>query len=334
VKRYNIQSSGTALVRIHSSLFPRNIRRELLGSLRRRNINPRFHYQSVKQATKWLKLHRAWAPSQRDADCRATYNRAFTEAVRHVTSKRLHLVGLGCGHGQKEAELLRSLGKAEAARSFTPVDVSLPLVLQAREAARPFLGGNECAGLFCDLQKAPDLPRVISELQNSGAARLYSFFGVIPNFEQRGVFRLLASLVRPQDWLLFSANLAPGPDYQRGLEKVLPGYDNPLTRDWLLTFLLDLGLERTDGAVKFSIEDDHSGLKKIAADFHFAKRREIEVDDHPFTFSRDETIRLFFSYRYTPGLIRTRLQAHGLHLEDEWITKSGEEGIFFCRRAN
>ena len=52
-----------------------------------------------------------------------------------------------------------------------------------------------------------------------------------------------------------SANLAPGPDYAAGVRKILPLYDNPLTRDWLVTFLLDLGVEATDGELGFSIED-------------------------------------------------------------------------------
>jgi L-histidine N-alpha-methyltransferase len=81
---------------------------------------------------------------------------------------------------------------------------------------------------------------------------------MIPNFEPQIILPKLASLVRPKDFLLFSANLAPGNNYAAGVKKVLPQYDNPLTRDWLMTFLLDLGVERGDGKLRFKIEDDRT----------------------------------------------------------------------------
>ena len=66
---------------------------------------------------------------------------------------------------------------------------------------------------------------------------------MIPNFEPQVILPKLASLVRPADFLLFSANLAPGKNYAAGMKKILPQYDNAPTRDWLMTFLLDLGVE-------------------------------------------------------------------------------------------
>ena len=74
---------------------------------------------------------------------------------------------------------------------------------------------------------------------------------MIPNFEPQNILPKLAALVRPEDFLLFSANLAPGENYAAGVKKVLPQYDNPPTRDWLLTFLLDLGVARGDGELQF-----------------------------------------------------------------------------------
>ena len=103
------------------------------------------------------------------------------------------------------------------------------------------------------------------------AARLITFFGMIPNFEPQVILPRLAGLVRPADYLLFSANLAPGADYAAGVQRILPLYDNALTRDWLMTFLLDLGVEANDGELRFAVEDDPagSGLKRVAAYFQF-----------------------------------------------------------------
>lgn len=338
-KPRNRGEAATALVRIHQTQFPRNVRRELLECLRRRSINPKFHYESIRQAAQWLKLHRTYSPAQRDEDCDATYQRAFVSASdwirpRNVAfGERVHLIGLGCGHGEKETKLLRLLVKTGFKPSFTPLDISVPLALQARDAARRLLGDDDCIGLICDLQIARDLPWILDQTTNQQLPRLYTLFGVIPNSDPRRLFPQLAGLLRSRDWLLLSANLAPGVDYQRGVEKVLPGYDNQLTRDWLLTFLLDLGVERGDGLIQFGIEQAHSGLRRIAADFHFSKGRSIKVEDHSFEFRPGESIRLFYSYRYTVSLIEAQLRRNNLRVVEQWTTKSQEEGIFLCCRS-
>jgi len=130
---------------------------------------------------------------------------------------------------------------------------------------------------------------------------------------------------------LFSANLAPGKDYGAGVNRVLPQYDNALTRDWLLAFLFDLGVEERDGELRFAVEEV-SGLKRIVARFHFVRPRTVTVENEQFEFRAGESIRLFFSYRYTPELVRKALEQHDLAVVDQWVTKSEEEGVFLCRR--
>ena len=116
------------------------------------------------------------------------------------------------------------------------------------------------------------------------------------------------------------------------MQRILPLYDNALTRDWLMTFLLDLGVEASDGELRFAIEDDPagSGLKRVAAYFRFARPREIRVDAQRFQFPAGESIRLFFSWRHTPALVRALLGQHGLKVLDQWITKSGRKACFWC----
>ena len=140
-------------------------------------------------------------------------------------------------------------------------------------------------------------------------------------------------MLRPVDHLLFSANLAPGADYAAGVQRILPLYDNALTRDWLMTFLFDLGVEAKDGELRFTVEDDPggSGLKRVAACFRFVHPREIKVDAQCFRFPAGESIRLFFSWRHTPALVRSLLDAHRLSVLDQWITQSGEEGVFLVK---
>ncbi len=323
-----------ARVLIHASQFPQNVRRELLESLRTRQVNHKFHYDSIKQTQHWLALHQAYSPSRTDADCAAAYDRSFAAIAARIEARRVHLIGLGCGGGQKDTRLLRLLRESGKETFYTPSDVSTAMVLVAWQSAGAEVPAEKCFPLVCDLGTTDDLPSVLGGFTSPDTARLISFFGMIPNFEPQAILPRLAALVRPADFLLFSANLAPGDDYASGVQRIMSQYDNAPTRDWLMTFLLDLGVAAGDGELTFVIEDGPAGygLKRVAAYFQFRRPRAIRVDDEAFEFEAGDRIRLFFSYRHTPVLARTMLGQHGLVVHDQWITESGEEGVFLVSR--
>jgi uncharacterized SAM-dependent methyltransferase len=329
----NQAMSSLVNVAIHSSQFPEKVRQDLLESLRTRAVNHKFHYDSIKQTQKWLALHQAHSPSRNDDDCAATYDRAFDAATARIESNSIHVVGLGCGGGQKDTRLLRLLKERGRETFYTPCDVSTAMVLVARQAATTILLEERCFPTVCDLASVDDPTTIFGTRNTQHATRLSTFFGMIPNFEPEMILPKLASLVGAGDWLLFSANLAPGRDYQAGTQHVLPQYDNPLTRDWLLAFLFDLGVEVGDGELRFTIEEVN-GLKRIVARFHFIRARTVWVDAERFEFRAGDSIRLFFSYRYTPELVRTALARHGLQVLDQWITNSEEEGVFLVQCSN
>jgi uncharacterized SAM-dependent methyltransferase len=322
--------SDIARVVIHASQFPEAVRRDLIESLRRRRVNHKFHYDSVKQTQKWLALHQQYSPSRNDTDCAAIYDCAFEAAAAKVKAKRIHLIGLGCGGGQKDARLLKLLRTRGRELFYTPCDVSTAMVLVARQAALGIVPDTKCFPSVCDLAAAPDLSEFFRSRITDHGSRLTTFFGMIPNFEPDQILPKLAALVCPKDFLLFSANLAPGKNYSAGMRKILPQYDNPLTRDWLMTFLLDLGVEHKDGQLRFSIEGGGLGLKRMVARFYFSRERRIAVEDARFNFRAGSSIRLFFSYRHTPERVQAVLARHGLTIHGQWITKSEEEGVFLC----
>ena len=323
--------SALANVAIHASQFPDNVRRDLLQSLRSRKIAHKFHYDSIKQTQKWLALHQQFSPSRHDADCRAIYGQGFEAVAQTITSKAVHLIGLGCGGGQKDSWLLKILKAAGKETFYTPSDVAVAMVLTARQTALSVTPAKSCFPLVCDLETTSDLPAVFDSPAARHAARIITFFGMIPNSEPGVILPKLASLVGPKDFLLFSANLAPGENYAVGVKKILPQYDNAPTRDWLMTFLFDLGVGKDDGKLRFEIETK-SGLKRIVANFHFKRVCQIALEEKSFTFKPREKIRLFFSYRYTSDRVQKALAAHKLEVSEHWIAKSGEEGVFLCRK--
>jgi uncharacterized SAM-dependent methyltransferase len=338
-----------AQIFLHPSQFPESVQRDLLNSFRTRQVNHKFHYDSPKQTQKWLALHEAYSPARKDPNCAAAYDRAFEAAARRIDAGQIHLIGLGCGGGQKDTRLLKLLLKTGKNVVYTPADVSLPMVLVARKEALSVISDSNCSALVCDLASARDLSESIAQLpipfpgeaskpsgdRTTGAAhRLVTFFGMIPNFEPKTILPRLAGIIRPKDYLLFSANLAPGDDYAAGVQRILPQYNNELTRDWLLTFLNDLGIERQDGTLHFIVEADPAGspLKRIVAYFHFRCACSIQIDKEKFEFEAGESIRLFFSYRYTPELVCSLLSKHGVNVLEQWLSASQEEGVFLCTR--
>ena len=321
-----------AHVFIDRSQFPENVRRDLLDSLRVRAINHKFHYESHKQAAKWLALHEAYSPARRDPSCLRIYDEAFRAAVVALQAARVHVIGLGCGGGQKEARLLECLREQSGEPAYTASDVSLPLVLAAREAALPSVGEDRSHAIVCDLATTTDLASQLDDIDRSDR-RLVTLFGIIPNFEPAPLISRLSQLLRPDDLLLFSANLAPGDDYAAGVRSVLPQYDNALTRDWLLTLLLDLGFERDDGELRFTIESDDRQLRRLAAHFELQRPRDIRLFGETMAFRSGERLRLFFSYRHTLQTIRALADEFGLEVLGQWLNDARDEGVFLGQRA-
>jgi uncharacterized SAM-dependent methyltransferase len=328
--------SSFVTISIHSSQFPEQVRQQLLESLRTRCVNHKFHYDSHKQALKWLALHEAYSPARTDPDCAAIYESSFKAAATRISGEHAHVVGLGCGGGRKDVRLLEILANSVKELFYTPSDVSVALVLEALQLAIKVVPEENCFPIVCDLQSAPELQSSLAKLAPDDTSRLLTFFGMIPNFEPDGILPQLARLVRAGDLLLFSANLAPGSNYGAGLNQIMPLYDNALTRDWLMTFLLDLGMEANDGEIRFSVEDVtcQAGLKlkRVTAHFHLARECAIQVDGERFEFKVGDAIRLFFSYRHTPAIIKELLTGHGLRVLEQWTNPSEEEAVFLVER--
>jgi uncharacterized SAM-dependent methyltransferase len=323
---------ATLPVTVHASQFPEAVQRGLRDGLRSRRLPPKFLYESRAQARKWLALHEAFSPARTDPEAAAIYDKSFLTAARLVGHGPVRLIGLGCGGGQKEARLLGLLAGQGRTLSYTPCDASLALLLTSVHQAERSAPGTTCHPLLCDLGAADDLAEVFDQLEPRHGPRLHTFFGMIPNFEPDDILARLAALLLEEDLLLFSANLAPGPDYAAGVERVFAGYNNRQTCDWLLSFVSGLGIEPGDGGIEFSIEEA-AGLRRVAADFCFHRKRSLSVDGERFDFGAGESLRLFFSYRYTPERVGHLLQAWRLAVLESWIAPSEEEGVFLCRKT-
>jgi hypothetical protein len=57
----------------------------------------------------------------------------------------------------------------------------------------------------------------------------------------------------------------------------------------------------------------------------------VRIDSETFDFKAGDSVRLFFSYRHTPDLLKQILASSELQISSQWITNSEEEGVFLVR---
>ena len=317
---------------VHHSQFPHAVQRQLLNGLRLGRVPPKFLYDGDRQTQKWLAVHRAHSPSRTDAGVQSIYDRSFDESLSQAAGGSICLIGLGCGGGQKDTRYLAKLKSIGSTINYVPCDVSQAMTRVAREAAAAELPLERIHPLVCDLANAPDLGQVLDTIVSPETKCVFTFFGMIPNLEPDVVLPRLAELLLEGDQLLLSANLAPGDDYRSGVETVLLQYDNAETRDWLMSFLVELGVPAPAGRLRFGIEEI-DGLLRIVADFVFSEALELSVGGELCEFAAGRALRLFFSYRHTEQTLAMRLAKHSLAIAASQIDSSAEEGVFRVERV-
>lgn len=303
------------------------VRRNLLTALLSRRVPHKFHYDSIKQTNRWLRLHREYSPYYTSTDMQAAYQMAAEASASALTGNPdVCVISLGCGGGAKDRLVIEALRKGGCEVVYAATDVSVGMVLVAGNAVEALATTRL---LVWDMEETEDWAAVFSEWHAPAEPRVICFFGMLPNFEPL-ILERLAAMARPCDLVLLSANLAPGTDYEEGMRRILPQYNNAGTRDWLMTFLLDLGVEAGQGALHFGTEEK-AGLKRVTCHFKFTRKTTIEVEGEQISFEPEERCRLFFSYRYTPALISELARRYGLSVLQQWISANEEEGVFMLR---
>ena len=322
---------------IHASVSPEARLRVLHQALRDRVIPPAFHYENPRQARKWLELHEAFSPARRHTEGAVIYQKASEALAACLRDGEVVIVGLGCGGGQKD----RLLAQACLARGMTvhyaPVDISLPLVLTAARTMAPLIqaGRGRIFPLVCDLTAEEDWRAWWQAKVSRPASFVFAFYGLLPTLSPVEVQRCLARWLGPESWLLMSANLVSAAADSAGLQQLLSQYDNHLTRQWLGLFLEDLGVPKAAGEVSFAVEryPGSPPVWAIVADWQGRQPVAVAAGDQRFRLESAERLRLFTSYRYTPGQVPELLMPLGPKVAQSWINHAVGEGVFLCAGA-
>ncbi len=322
-------------VLIHPSFRADALYGRRVASLRTSAIDPAFHYLGVRQADLWLKVHQRHAPGSVDPNLNDIYRNLAADLSHALAGRHVHLIGLGAGGGEKEAMILQALSRASCRLRYTPADISPELALSSAEAAETLV---DCPifPVVGDLSMLSDTRDWLGA-DDGEEVRVYTAFGITPNFSPSTLFALLADALRPQDHLLISANLAPvldddDADYRRACRSLISQYDNVETRVWLRQVLIDWGIapRLSEPAFELGVMEGITGFFAIS---HWLAETRFDFDGEEFSAAQGEPLRLFFSLRYTDRRLREKVAEHGLSLGRGYVTATGQEGVYPARRA-
>lgn len=320
---------------VHSSVraHPQSLRR--LASLREGVIDHLFHYQGVRQSQLWLEVHDKHAPGCIDPSFETTFRTVFEDLAQQLKNQPLHVIALGPGGGEKEAWLLEHLKAAGCSLRYTPIDGGLELALLSAELAGAF-AGPDIHPIVGDLSLITELPDWLDRLPRQ-ETRLYTAFGITPNFLPSRLFRDMADMLRKEDLLLLSANLAPtgsvdcDASYRKGCESVLSQYDNPQTLHWLTQVLIDWGIRDSLSTPKFHIRS-FENILGFSLESEWIQKSEFVWENEPFCALSGETLRLFFSLRYTTENLAQTLSNFGLQMRTGGVSPCRQEGVWRVSR--
>jgi uncharacterized SAM-dependent methyltransferase len=320
----------------HESQYPERLAVLCQRALRARKLPGRLLYDSPAQAQRWLAYHQAYSPSRTEPELLALYERAFDAAIRLALQEQpLHYVSLGCGGGNKDALFVRHTLDYGNALHISPTDTSAALVLETMLRLQEVSPALSASPLVVDLAAEPDLGSWLAQQETDGARRVFGCFGIIPNFDDAALLSYLRRLMRPDDLLLISANLSPGPYGSAAAQRILPQYDNPLARAWFNGLLDSLGFAGSDLRLAVQArplrEDGH--IWRIQADARVLQDVQLGLYEESFDFREGEVLEVFFSNRFTPAALPQVLDDAGFKVGQTWVLDSQEEGIYLCQRS-
>src|SRR5688500_11176011 len=96
-------------VTVHESVYPGTTRQRIFQALTRGELDPALLYGGLGQTLRWIALHHARSPAKTDPALAALYDGAFRNSAELCRGNVVHVVGLACGDGTKDARCLELL---------------------------------------------------------------------------------------------------------------------------------------------------------------------------------------------------------------------------------
>ena len=259
----------------------------------------------------WKKVHLSCSPFLHRAELQRLHCLPSTRIRKHFGRQSYSLLALGCADGTKESLLLKKLPKPT---SLLALDTNLSL---ARHAALRLPAFHKSARRG-DLTSSLSLQFIFSQL--SPHPTLITLFGVLPNLNPLPLLRSIRRLMKKDDLLLFSANLAPGQSSHPGALRILPQYDNRPTRNWLEAAILRYRPKLPKGHLGFGVFPDPKQKTLARIEARWISPRKIHT--------------VFSSRRPTSSQVEAWIRSAYMRKLERYLDSIGEEGLWLVQPSS
>ena len=259
----------------------------------------------------WKKVHLSCSPFLHRTELQRLHCLPSTRIRKHFGRQSYSLLALGCADGSKESLLLKKLPKPI---SLLALDTNLSL---ARRAARRLPAFQKSAHR-ADLTSSLSLQFLWFRL--SPHPTLITLFGVLPNLNPLPLLRSIRRLMKKDDLLLFSANLAPGQSSHTGALRILPQYDNRPTRNWLEAAILRYRPKLPKGHLGFGVFPDPKQKTLARIEARWISPRKIHT--------------VFSSRRPTSSQVEAWIRSAQMRKLERYIDSLGEEGLWLVQPSS
>lgn len=259
----------------------------------------------------WKKVHLSCSPFLHRTELQRLHCLPSTRIRKHFGRQSYSLLALGCADGTKESLLLKRLPKPT---SLLALDSNLTL---ARRAALRLPAFHKSARRG-DLTSSLSLQFLFSQL--SPHPTLITLFGVLPNLNPLPLLRSIRRLMKKDDLLLFSANLAPGQSSHTGALRILPQYDNRPTRNWLEAAILRYRPKLPKGHLEFGVFPDPKQKTLARIEARWISLRKIHT--------------VFSSRRPTSSQVEAWIRSAHMRKLERYLDSLGEEGLWLVQPSS
>ena len=259
----------------------------------------------------WKKVHLSCSPFLHRAELQRLHCLPSTRIRKHFGRQSYSLLALGCADGTKESLLLKKLPKPT---SLLALDTNLSL---ARRAALRLPAFHKSARRG-DLTSSLSLQFLLSQLRPHPT--LITLFGVLPNLNPLPLLRSIRRLMKKDDLLLFSANLAPGQSSHTGALRILPQYDNRPTRNWLEAAILRYRPKLPKGHLEFGVFPDPKQKTLARIEARWISPHKIHT--------------VFSSRRPTSSQVEAWIRSAHMRKLERYLDSLGEEGLWLVQPSS
>jgi uncharacterized SAM-dependent methyltransferase len=301
-----------------------DIAQEFAEAMEARDLPEKFFYWSPRSALAWKALSEEPTLYGGLTETWKTLSAEAGPLARGFPGK-VPVISFGAGDGARDRLLLNALKDLGRECQYFPVDASQAMLELACAGAED--DDFEAVGIKADISSPVHL---VYAADATEPPRLFIMSGnTMGSFDPLAEIRYIAQGLKNGDRLIIDGEL-----YAEG--KTMARRDNPWARRFLSAMLNSVGIDSTDGEIRFDHKQDerHPGLHLITRYFHAARDLALSVGGVEIALERGERIGMNCQYTYAAESFRWLIGEHGgLDILDEHESPDGRFLTAICQKG-